>query len=99
MDSRALVHFGFPKDGGDLHERLGIVIGVEDGELSRQDREQDDSRRPDVNRYTVKRKKNKKKKEKEKQIFFNVSNHQRIGLDVHACNLSQEEDRQKKKSS
>jgi len=49
VNRRALVHLRLPKDGGDLHQSLSVVVRVEDRKFASEDREKDDSSRPDVN--------------------------------------------------
>lgn len=52
MQRGAALHLAAPKDGRDLGERLGVVVRVEEGEAAREEAQQNNADRPDVERCT-----------------------------------------------
>jgi len=46
----AALHLAAAEDGRDLGERLGVVVRVEEGEAAREEAQEDDAGRPDVER-------------------------------------------------
>ena len=50
MQGGAALHLAAAEDGRDLGERLGVVVRVEEREAAREEAQEDDAGRPDVER-------------------------------------------------
>lgn len=53
MQGGNLLHLLTPDNTGNLHERLDVVVGGEQGELARQEECQNHTSRPDVDSYAA----------------------------------------------